>query len=57
MKDGANGIVPTVNGYIGGYGTMETLNKELERLGLSEAGRSRLLEVAEGGLVAGCPLP
>ncbi len=33
-----------VNGYIGGYGDQAALKEELDRLGLSEAGRRRLLE-------------
>jgi len=32
-----------VNGYIGGFGTMACLQEELDRLGLSEEGRKRLL--------------
>ena len=31
------------NGYIGGYGTMTALKEELDRLGLSEEGRKKLL--------------
>jgi len=46
-----------VNGYVGGYGNLETLNKELGSLSLSEAGRNRLLDIADRGLVAGCPVP
>jgi len=46
-----------LNGYVGGYGTLETLEEKLDNLGLSEAGRNRLLEVAERGLVDGCPVP
>jgi peptide-methionine (S)-S-oxide reductase len=33
-----------VNGYISGYGTITALKEELGQLGLSEAGRKRLLE-------------
>lgn len=32
-----------VNGYLGGYGTQADLKEELNRLGLSEGGRKRLL--------------
>ncbi|MGE5254210.1 MAG: hypothetical protein ACM3N7_09620 [Planctomycetaceae bacterium] len=32
-----------VNGYLGGYGTQAGLKDELDRLGLSEEGRKRLL--------------
>jgi peptide-methionine (S)-S-oxide reductase len=49
--------VARVNGYAGGYGTLETLSAELGSLGLSEAGRKRLLEIADRGLVSGCALP
>jgi len=37
--------VARVNGYVGGFGTQETLEKELDSLGLSEAGRIRLLDI------------
>lgn len=33
-----------VNGYLGGYGTLSALEKEIDQLGLSEAGRKKLLE-------------
>jgi hypothetical protein len=48
-----------VNGYLGGYGTLEELNKELESYGLSEAGKTRLLEIVEksGHRREACPLP
>ena len=49
--------VARVNGYAGGYGTPETLKEELSNLGLSEAGRMRLLEIADRGLVPGCAVP
>ena len=49
--------VARVNGYIGGYGTLETLKENLSSLGLSEAGRSRLLEIADRGLAPGCAVP
>jgi peptide-methionine (S)-S-oxide reductase len=49
--------VARLNGYVGGYGTPETLEKELNSLGLSEAGKMRLLEIADRGLVPGCVLP
>ena len=35
-----------VNGYIGGYGTVAGLQEDLDRLGLSEEGRKRLLASA-----------
>jgi peptide-methionine (S)-S-oxide reductase len=37
--------VARLNGYVGGYGTPETLEKELNSLGLSEAGKERLLAI------------
>lgn len=49
--------VARVNGYAGGYGILETLEKELNSLGLSEAGQMRLLKVADRGLVPGCSIP
>jgi peptide-methionine (S)-S-oxide reductase len=49
--------VARLNGYVGGYGTPETLEKELDSLGLSEAGKMRLLEIAGRGLAAGCAVP
>lgn len=36
--------VARVNGYLGGYGTRADLERELSDLGLSEAGRQRLLQ-------------
>jgi peptide-methionine (S)-S-oxide reductase len=47
--------VARVNGYVGGYGTPETLEEELNSFGLSEVGKMRLLEIAARGLVPGCP--
>jgi peptide-methionine (S)-S-oxide reductase len=45
-----------VNGYVDGYGTPETFQKELASYGLSPAGNKKLLEIASAG--AGiCPLP
>ena len=46
-----------VNGYCGGYGTPASLQKNLERLGLSAAGQQKLLGIADRGLVPGCPVP
>ena len=46
-----------VNGYVGGYGSLETLEDELESYGLSTAGTERLLHLVDrrpGGLT--CPL-
>ena len=36
-----------VNGYVGGHGTLEQLEAEIDRLGLSPEGRDRLEEVAQ----------
>lgn len=49
--------VARVNGYAGGYGMQDALQDELDSLGLSPAGNSKLLEVADRGLVPGCALP
>jgi len=46
--------VARANGYVGGYGTIETLGEDISSLGLSEAGEMRLLEIADRGLVPGC---
>jgi hypothetical protein len=48
--------VARINGYVGGYGTLETLQEELTSFGLSAAGRSRLLQIADRGLIPGCAL-
>lgn len=53
----ASTAVARVNGYVGGYGELATLEEELSLLGLSEAGRQRLLEIAARGLEPVCPLP
>jgi peptide-methionine (S)-S-oxide reductase len=46
-----------LNGYLGGYGTLELLQTELENYGLSSAGRKKLLNaVKQRGLVPGCRL-
>ena len=34
-----------VNGYVAGYGTLETLQEELDSLGLSPEGNERLLSI------------
>jgi peptide-methionine (S)-S-oxide reductase len=46
----ASTAVTRVNGYVGGYGDISTLESELHKLGLSEAGENRLLEIASRGL-------
>ncbi len=37
--------VARLNGYAGGHGTVEQLSQEIDRLGLSEAGRQTLTEM------------
>ena len=49
----ASTAVARINGHIGGYGIRETLDNELNSLGLSEAGQKRLIEIADIGLVPG----
>jgi methionine-S-sulfoxide reductase len=45
MKDFMNSTaVSRVNGYLGGYGNLAQLKKEIDSLGLSPEGRKRLLE-------------
>jgi len=48
-----------VNGYLGGYGTLEELKKELESYGLSVTGKTRLLDIMgkSGHRREACPLP
>lgn len=53
----ASTAVSRINGYVGGYGELATLEEELSILGLSEAGRKRLLEISARGLKSICPLP
>ena len=43
-----------LNGYVGGYGTLNTLKEQLNSYGLSEAGKEKLLKIAERGLAPGC---
>ena len=53
----ASTAVARINGYVGGYGRLSTLEEELNLFGLSEAGRERLLKIARRGLEPVCPLP
>jgi peptide-methionine (S)-S-oxide reductase len=39
-----------VNGYVSGNGDLATLQEELDRYGLSTAGREKLMRIAEGFL-------
>jgi peptide-methionine (S)-S-oxide reductase len=46
-----------LNGYLGGYGTLEVFQTELDTYGLSSAGRKRLLNVVKHrSLIPGCRL-
>jgi peptide-methionine (S)-S-oxide reductase len=54
--------VTRINGYLGGNGTFEELQKQLNSLGLSSSGEKRLLEIGKATLSSGndsatCPLP
>ena len=46
-----------LNGYTGGYGDPDTLERELDSYGLSDKGERILLEIAERGLRQACPVP
>jgi len=46
-----------LNGYAGGYGTSETLDRDLDSFGLTPAGKEKLLEIAGRGLSSGCAVP
>ncbi|MCL5022659.1 MAG: peptide-methionine (S)-S-oxide reductase [Nitrospirae bacterium] len=48
-----------VNGYLGGYGTLEELERELDSYGLSEAGGKRLLRIVADARTrkSTCPVP
>ena len=59
----ASRAVTRVNGYVGGFGTCETLREEIDGLGLSPAGRKRLEEIVcppgarkERSTGAACPV-
>jgi methionine-S-sulfoxide reductase len=43
----ASTAVSRVNGYIGGYGSLQNLLKEIDSLGLSPAGSKRLMEMVQ----------
>ena len=40
--------VSRANGYLGGYGTSAGLNREISRLGLSDKGKKRLMDIVAG---------
>jgi len=48
--------VARINGYAGGYGTEETLEKELGNLGLSPEGMEKVREITGKGLISVCPV-
>ena len=48
--------VARLNGYAGGYGSLDTLQEHLNSFGLSEAGKRKLLEITQRGLITVCPL-
>lgn len=48
--------VARLNGYVGGYGDLDTLQRNLDTFGLSESGKKELLQIAESGLIPGCPV-
>jgi len=43
-----------LNGYVGHYGTDESLKAQIDELGLSEEGKAELQQISEEGLVPGC---
>ena len=54
--------VTRINGYLGGYGNLNDLEKNIDNLGLSSSGEKHLLEIGKSKLSAGsdsptCPLP
>ena len=52
----ASTAVARVNGYVGGYGTIEDLQEELKFLGLSAEGEDAISKLAEQGLTPACPV-
>jgi peptide-methionine (S)-S-oxide reductase len=45
-----------LNGYVGGFGDEEALQKNLDNLGLSEAGKEALKNAVRSGLKSVCPV-
>jgi peptide-methionine (S)-S-oxide reductase len=45
-----------LNGYLGGYGNIDALEKNLDKFGLPESGKQTLLEITKSGLAPGCPV-
>jgi peptide-methionine (S)-S-oxide reductase len=45
-----------VNGYLGGFGTTEDLDKELASLGLSPESQELIRALAKQGLTSACPV-
>ncbi len=50
-------IAARLNGYVGGYGDIELLHKEIDSYGLSEEGKAILLDITKKGLRLACPVP
>ncbi len=46
--------VARINGYIGRNGSKDTLEKELDLLGLTQKGKSRLMEYTQHGISPAC---
>jgi len=59
MKDYLRSTAVTrINGYLGGYGTCDTLNKEADRFGLSVTAMKNLIDVVCGHRASiTCPVP
>jgi peptide-methionine (S)-S-oxide reductase len=57
LKDFINSpAVAKLNGYVAGYGDQAILQEQINRLGLSETGKQRLLKITASGLIPGCPV-
>ena len=46
-----------LNGYVGGYGDSDLIEKELDSYGLSDKGKKILRDIAKKGLRTVCPVP
>jgi peptide-methionine (S)-S-oxide reductase len=45
-----------LNGYLGGYGDVDSVRQNLDKLGLTETGKRLLLQIIESGLSPVCPV-
>jgi peptide-methionine (S)-S-oxide reductase len=45
-----------LNGYLGGYGNLDTLKKNLTSFGLSNSGQKALIQETLSGLAPACPV-